>query len=505
VYCTKLIRQLCFALILISANVFNAQDFDSSLVARFTFNNGDLTGGPFKEKAKLVGVSLVKDRFGNENSSFYFHGNYGSYINLGVHPALKPIIGSVSVWFNMENIVMSGQGAEFNPIVLTKSQPGDDFFEGYSLNYDWKSGRVNVATTYSQLNQVSLRSKNKIELGKWHHVVMTYDNDTMCLYVNGKLDMKMKKGFVNRYLETDSVMLGNSANKKNDRFFNGMIDDIAIYNRVLSEEEVKELYHQSNPNRNAVILRIVLVVAGILLVIGLSIWLSVRRYKKVNRRKQEQIELANRLLELETKAIRTQMNPHFVFNSLNTLHRFILETRMEDAEKYLTKFSILLRKLIESSTSDKITLQEEIEILQGYLAIEKMRFSNSFEYEIKVDIKHTNEIYIPFMLIQPFVENALWHGLMAKKGDRTLIIEFKRLDALRVLCVVEDNGVGREAAAANRDPLKKKSLAIDFIRQRMELFKKTKGIECGFKVFDKKNEINQSLGTKIEITLPILN
>lgn len=504
-FLSKIIRTLFFSLILITTNRLEAQDFDTSLVARFTFNNGDLSGGPFKGKAKLVGVSLVKDRFGNENSSFYFHGNYGSYINLGTDPVLKPIVGSLSVWFNMENMVMSGQGAEFNPIVLTKSQPGDDFFEGYSLNHDWRSGRINVATTYSQLNQVSLRSNEAIELGKWYHVVMTYDNDTMSLYVNGKLDMKMKKGFVNRYLETDSVMLGNSANKKNDRFFNGMIDDIAIYNRVLTEDEVKELYNQSNPNRNAVILRIILIIVGILVLIGLSIWLSVRRYKKVTRRKQEQIELANRLLELETKAIRTQMNPHFVFNSLNTLHRFILEAKVEEAEKYLTKFSILLRKLIESSTSDKITLQEEIEILQGYLAIEKMRFSNSFDYEIKVDIAHTNEIFIPFMLIQPFVENALWHGLMAKKGGRVLSIHFKRLDALRLLCEVEDNGVGRAAASQNRDPLKKKSLAIDFISQRMELFKKTKGIDCGFKVLDKKDDNNQSLGTKIEITLPILN
>lgn len=504
-HCSNFIRTLLFSLSLIFASLLDAQEFDTSLVARFTFNNGDLSGGPLKSKVKLVGVSSTKDRFGNENCAYYFHGNFGSYINLGTDTVLKPIVGSVSVWFKMENVVMSGQGAEFNPIVLTKSQPGDDFFEGYSINYDINSGRIGIATTFSQLNQVSLRSTESVELGKWYHVVLTYDNDLLNLYVNGEVDTKMKRGFTSRFLKTDSVMLGNSANKKNDRFFNGIIDDVAIYNRVLSEDEVKELYHLPNPNRYMVIFQIIFLVLGFIFSIALIIWLSVRRYKKVTRRKQEQIELANRLLELETKAIRTQMNPHFVFNSLNTLHRFILESKVEEAEKYLTKFSILLRKLIESSTSDKITLQEEIEILKGYLTIEKMRFSNSFDYEIKVDIANTNEIYIPFMLIQPFVENALWHGLMAKKGDRLLTIHFKRLDALRLLCEVEDNGVGRAAAAINRDPLKKKSLAIDFITQRMELFKKTKGIDCGFKVLDKKDDNNQSLGTKIEITLPILN
>lgn len=484
---------------------FTYANADTSLVAKFTFNNGNLNSKPGNIRAKLVGVSSVKDRFGNENSAFYFHGNYGSYINLGTDTLLKPIIGSVSLWFKMENVVMSGQGALFNPIILTKSQPGDDFFEGYSINYDVNSGRVGIATTFSELNQVSLRSTESVELGKWYHVVLTYDNRFLNLYINGEIDTKMKKGFTSRFLRTDSVMLGNSANKKNDRFFNGIIDDVAIYNKVLSEDEVKELYHEANPNRYVVLGQVVLAVISIIAIVILIVWLSVRRYKKVTARKQLQEELENRMLELETKAIRTQMNPHFIFNSLNTLHRFILESDLEHAEKYLTKFSKLLRKLMESSTTDKIVLAEEIDILKGYLEIEKMRFAHSFEFEIKCDVNEINEVYIPFMLIQPFVENAIWHGLIPKEGNRMISITFTKEDENKILCVVDDNGVGREEAKKRKDPLKKKSLAIDFIKQRLELLSQIKGIKCGFTITDKKDTNQNNIGTKVEILIPILN
>lgn len=236
--------------------------------------------------------------------------------------------------------------------------------------------------------------------------------------------------------------------------------------------------------------------------IGLALyWMSQRQIRK----EQLKDQLKMQMIELESKSVRSQMNPHFIFNSLNTLHRFILESDVANAEKYLTRFSKLLRKLIESSTSDKISLMEEINILKSYLEIEQLRFSKPFKFEIINEVSEAEDIFIPFMLIQPFIENALWHGLMQKSEDREIHISFNRMDNFRIICVVDDNGIGREAAKQYRDPIKKKSLAIEFIRQRLELVSKVRGIDSYFKVIDKKNEHNESLGTKVEIILPILN
>ncbi|MBL7911205.1 MAG: histidine kinase [Bacteroidia bacterium] len=224
-----------------------------------------------------------------------------------------------------------------------------------------------------------------------------------------------------------------------------------------------------------------------------------RRHLKQERKRNE---LNIRLIELESKAVRSLMNPHFIFNSLNTLQRFILESDLQNAESYLTKFAKLLRKLIESSAIDKISLEDEINILTGYLEIEKLRFKNAFDFKIVSDIG--DELNIPFMLIQPFVENAVWHGLIPKKEKGELNISFKRKDEHSLICVVEDNGVGREAGALRKDPLKGRSLALELIKQRLELMTKSNEHDFYYIVTDKKDNELKSLGTKVEIIIPIL-
>ncbi len=477
---------------------------DTSLVARFSFIDGDLKSSPIGLVAKPISVSLIEDRFGNSNSAYYLHGSPGSYINLGTSNKLKPKVGTIAVWFKIDNIVSSGRGATFNPIILTKSHGGDDFFEGYSILCDMVSKRVGIATTFSEAKQVSIRTTDTLVWSKWYHIVMTYDDDFLKLYLNGVFENKMPKNFTTQFLEGDSVMVGNSANYKNERYFNGTIDDIEIYNRVLSPSEIAQIYNAPNPNKSAIYRKIAIYAAFVIIIILLIVWLSIKSYKRSISRKQAEIDIANRLMELETKSIRTQMNPHFIFNSLNTLNRFILEADLANAEIYLSKFAKLLRKLMESSAADKISLEEEVDILQRYLEIEKLRFANSFNFEIICKIDNSSELFIPFMLVQPFVENAVWHGLIPKKGEKTVHVSFSRLDENTVSCIVEDNGVGREEAQKHKDPLKKKSLAIDFIKQRLDLIARSKSIECYFEITDKKDSDLKSIGTKIEIIIPIL-
>jgi hypothetical protein len=497
-----------YTLSILLVSLFSFGQPNKGLVAKFTFNNGNSENEINHRRPKIVGSPVTSDRFGNPKSARFFHGNFFSYMNLGTYPELKPESGSVSVWFKIDNIAYNGGGVASNPIILTKSQAGDDFFEAYCITYEYELHRMSFSSTNDQQHQLSIRSSESPALHEWHHAVMAYDDHHMWAYVDGVLQNDGKplaKNFKTKFLETDSVMLGNMANCKNERFFSGSIDDVLIYNRVLSQEEVLELYNAPDPNRYNIYFKWfyrILILAGFIILI---VWLILRKYRNDLEKQKETNRLNARLNELETKAIRTQMNPHFIFNSLNTLQRFILEEDIATSNIYLTKFSKLLRKLLESSTSDTISLKEEMDILNSYIEIEKLRFDNSFEYEITCNIERPESVYVPFMLVQPFVENAIWHGLLPKKGERFLVVKFSNLDEKRILCVIEDNGVGRNYSAKHKDPLKKKSLAIEFIKQRLELLEKSTGTACSFKIIDKNKETHLGEGTIVEIIIPKLN
>ncbi len=493
------IQVICFLWISFSCLVSNSQNA-SGPVASYSFNDGTPKDNVGSNNAKAVGLSLTEDRFGNANSAYYFHGSHGSYMNLGTSNVLKPVMGSICLWFKMDAVIYSGRGIESNPIIITKCQPGNDFYEAYYIDYYFTAKKLGVSTTFSERNQVSLSSMKPIRLTEWYHVVMTYDNDFLCLYVNGVLENKTAKNFETHFLQGDSVVLGNTANVKNQRFFKGSIDDIKIYNRVITPQEVSDIYHEKDPHQTNPYVKWAIVcfsVFALMLLVARAVYIVYKR------RLHKQHQLQVRLNELETKAIRIQMNPHFMFNALNTLQRFILEEDTGAAHLYLSRFSSLLRKLLESSTSDKITIEEELDILTTYIEIEKLRFNNSFEYKIVSD-PSLDHVHIPVMIIQPFVENAIWHGLIPKKGLRRLEITVSVHSKNTILCVVDDDGVGRHTKSLHQDPFKKKSLATGFVIQRLELISKSTGAEGSVHIIDKLDPGMNSLGTRVEIIIPIL-
>jgi hypothetical protein len=492
------------ALIALLCSLTVCASTDKGPVAYYSFNNGvavDEAGG---HQVKAVGVSFVEDRFGNPRASCYLQGNHHSYLNLGTSADLKSPAGSISLWLKIDMPMFGGQGNAVNQVILVKNSSRDDFFEAYSIAYQFVVKKLSIATTLSEFNQLTIHSSEEFPLNEWHHIVVTYDDRFTCLYIDGKLDSRMPKHFRSVFLSTDSVMVGNSANRKNNRFLCGSVDDLAYYNRVITDEDVTALYNAPDPNRSRVItLWAARILLGIALIAFVT-WLIVRRYKKDLERQKEKNRIEALLNELETKAIRTQMNPHFIFNALNTLQSFILEEDIESSNKYLTKFANLLRKLIESSVSDTISLSEEIDILNRYIDLEKMRFGSSFDYQLKCEVPEVSKVFVPFMLVQPFVENAIWHGLLPKKGLCLLSISFMMLNENTIICLVDDNGVGRSANLA-RSNGKKRSLALEFIRQRFELLEKATGTRCGYQIVDKKDDSGKSLGTLVEITIPVIN
>ena len=177
----------------------------------------------------------------------------------------------------------------------------------------------------------------------------------------------------------------------------------------------------------------------------------------------------------------------------------------QDAMHYLNQFSRLLRTVLQTSEKNFITLEQELVLLELYLELEAMRFDKQFHYNIEADpIIDPEEIIIPSFLLQPFVENALWHGLMHKKGDRSLKVSFKLETEDLLVCTIDDNGIGREQAAI----IKKKSLkshqsmGIKIIGARMELMKK-QNAAFDLQIIDKVDELGQATGTMVIIKFPV--
>lgn len=223
--------------------------------------------------------------------------------------------------------------------------------------------------------------------------------------------------------------------------------------------------------------------------------------------KNEEIKMAHlkeRLGTLEMKALRAQMNPHFLFNCMNSINRMIMEEENDKASKYLSKFSKLVRLLLENSENPKVNLKDELDMLKSYIELESIRFKNRMEYKINVAESIDQEsTFIPSMVLQPFVENAIWHGLLHKKTKGLLTIEIKEEgDNLR--CTVTDNGVGREKALKLRKQSghKKISMGIKITTDRLKLLTKEK-ISEAIKILDLKDVENNPLGTQVNILIPI--
>ena len=246
----------------------------------------------------------------------------------------------------------------------------------------------------------------------------------------------------------------------------------------------------------------------ILLTLALSIWLLISlRIKKIkisNRIERERLEMEKSILELEQEAARLQMNPHFIFNSLNSVQGFIATNDTFQAKHYLAKFARLMRLVLENAREEFIPLENEIEILENYLKLEKLNANNKFDYSIKIDdILKEEAIEIPPMMIQPFVENAIIHGIKKKKESGYIEINFRKTDR-SLIVEIQDNGIGRQQSAKDKEHrgIKHRSTGMKVTLKRLEQLKKLTGFNTGLEIEDLKNEFGDPAGTKVIITLP---
>ena len=253
----------------------------------------------------------------------------------------------------------------------------------------------------------------------------------------------------------------------------------------------------------------------ILFVGGLLIFLIIFYYRyqirKINYTKQLEIDTIR--LEKESnssklKAFKSQMNPHFFYNALNTLQSYILTNEKKPALTYLSQFSGLTRKILEFTEQDYISLEEEIETLKLYLELEKARFNGDLHYEISTkNIDHLSKIHIPVLLLQPYVENAIKHGLLHSRKEKILNISFEQKKDF--LCIrIEDNGIGIEKSKiinAQKGNQKPASFATSAQEKRVEILNKMYKNSVSIIIENKENENGVSTGTLVKIQLKPMN
>src|SRR6185436_13701400 len=227
------------------------------------------------------------------------------------------------------------------------------------------------------------------------------------------------------------------------------------------------------------------------------------RIKIIQKKADDQNALNKKFSELNLNALRSQMNPHFTFNVLNSIQYYIVKKDADSAQLYISKFSKLIRMILDQSRTEFISLAEEIKILTLYMELEELRFENKFSYSIKADERlNTEAIYIPGMLIQPFVENSIKHGIRFKKGEARVDINFTSADSV-LICTISDNGIGR-AEAAKLKPAEEeyKSMGTAIVNERIEALSVVFKGKLKNYTSDLKDEHGNPTGTCVTIEIP---
>lgn len=239
-----------------------------------------------------------------------------------------------------------------------------------------------------------------------------------------------------------------------------------------------------------------LIALYILFIITISFLVLFFRYKKIKKRARDKYNL----LDLERRALQSQMNPHFIFNSLTSIQSLILSNKIDESVDYLVKFAHLTRGALNYSSKKFVSLIKDLELNIQYVELERLRFINSFELEITVELNDL-DVLIPPAIIQPFIENSILHGLIPKeKKDGLLEIYLLPYSELSISCIIVDNGVGRQGAVSDQN--KNESKGIKMIEERLNLLMETD--ENNVRIFDRVNENKNQTGTVAWIIIPIL-
>lgn len=285
----------------------------------------------------------------------------------------------------------------------------------------------------------------------------------------------------------------------NERNMQYVSDIIIQYENEAKNKEIKALSSQneimnSKLERNQKIFWFTLL--GLLVIA--SVVIAFNRNQQLKQEKQ--------ILTLEQDMLRSQMNPHFIFNSLNSIKLYIINNEKENAVYYLNKFSKLIRKILIASTEKEMTLEDELDTMKLYMNIENIRFSNEIDFQIEVDKSiNTSNIRVPSLILQPFLENALWHGLSSKENNKEITLNVTKPSEDFITIIITDNGIGRKEAGRINDNkiLKRKSVGISITKARLANFSKGFANDYRIDIEDLYDTNGSATGTKVIVNIPI--
>jgi anti-sigma regulatory factor (Ser/Thr protein kinase) len=291
-----------------------------------------------------------------------------------------------------------------------------------------------------------------------------------------------------------------------------MSSDKIKQTQILSyNEQVREKEKQEADAKEAAKIRLIIIISAILIsIISFLIWNRLRqlrlRYKMILEQKEAEklkARYEKELLGLEARALRAQMNPHFVFNCLNSIKALMQDNENEKGVTYLTTFSKLIRTLFNNADKKEINLYDEIETCKLYLQLEAMRFGTKFSYSVNVDENiDLKSIQVPALIIQPFIENAIWHGIVPRNSGGHVSLNVVKKDVI-IEVIIDDNGIGREASQQNKSAsgLTHKSKGVNLTQSRLELNNLLQQRQAKLEVIDKKDENGMAIGTTVIIKI----
>ncbi len=396
-----------------------------------------------------------------------------------------------------------------------------------SLGLSYNRGKVfdsallyfNMAVAYAdKSNNINIKSQSTSGIGE-AYIYMNQHNKAEKYALEG---LELSKRIGNVIYQKENLQMLSDIYQKQGRFQKALItykDFVTLRDSVIGDEKKSEIVKkelQFENEKNEAILKAEhtaeikqqktvrnFLIGGtgmVVLASGLLLW-SYKRRRDAQQKLQE-AELKAQVADTEMKVMRLQMNPHFIFNSLNSISDYLAKNNSKEAEEYLGKFAKVMRMTLENSEHKEISLADELAMLELYIQLERKRLNDKFSYEITVDKSVDAEnTMVPPMILQPFVENSIWHGLAKKEGKGHISIIIQQRNNM-LHCLVEDDGVGLQAATAaslREELVKKSSLATKITKARLELINKIKGTNATVQLMDKP----EGNGVKAELELPL--
>ncbi len=376
------------------------------------------------------------------------------------------------------------------PALKKAKELGDDYTTAFiEINTGWAYMKLNNFEEAEKHIEQSLTIGKKQNISRIISLGQRHMSDLELLKGNHKEALDYYKKAINLERKITST--------RNLRYANDVIlryESEKINNEIESLRKDNEIVKLKLKKNRATLL--IICISLVLLAVVLFVFY-----------RQSQLTSDKKLLTLEQTMLRSQMNPHFLFNSLNSIKLYIINNEKKNAVHYLNKFSKLVRKILEASSVKEISLADELETVTLYMHIENIRFSNKIHFAVDIDRRvDVNHVKIPSLILQPFLENALWHGLSSKEGIKKINLYITKEDEEFIKISIKDNGIGRAASEKIKESkvLKRKSLGVDITKERLKNFSKDYLNSYNVEFIDIKDDKGVALGTEVVLTIPII-